>query len=260
MCSMPVCEACIIKAAFGKRDERTFSNRTRFFCRDCYNLGNTHRERLLNGTCIEGLDTYVRPRGSACVCTGKDGHLCLRCKTKQKSDAQTHFSQCHGEGCSRTTVGGFPARICLWCNLYLPDERSRAESRRDYDSRHLLARTHSMYEHPSEEELIDPAEQEAVWASMSPAEGDSKARNHRALVLDPFEDSRQQELHEVSLRRSLTAEAAEEARWRRSEAVRRAENFDPRPPISRRKTNSATQSSTWHDTDSIAPTLVDREY
>jgi len=228
VCSMPVCEACIFKSSFGKWDERTFSNRTRSLCPDCYNLPG---ERL-------------------CICTAKDGHLCIECKTKQKYHAEENLNQCHGEGCSKTKEGGFAGRVCLWCDRRLPSENNRATARRDYDLRHLLARSHSMYEHSSDDNIVDPASR-ASHATPYKA---------KARLLDPIEEERQRLLSNVSARRSLTADAAEEERWRRSESLRRSETFKPPPPIRRQRTTPAMNSKSWRDTDSIAPTLVERDY
>lgn len=113
MCSMPVCEACIIRSSFGKRDERKYSNRTRSLCPDCYALGNVHRERLSKGTGLESGPPYLNPGEPVCTCTANDGHLCIRCKAGQKSDMEKNLDRCHGKGCSRAKEGGFAGRVCL---------------------------------------------------------------------------------------------------------------------------------------------------
>ena len=153
ICSMPVCQACIIKASFGKRDENTFPNRRRSLCVECFNLGNPHQETSLNGE-EDFIQTSYFMR-TECICTAKDGHLCLRCKIKQNSKLDSRHKQCCGIGCSRSELDGFGGRVCLWCDSPLPRERSRAESRRDYDSRHLLARKHSSYDQSREEGAED---------------------------------------------------------------------------------------------------------
>lgn len=223
MCSMPVCEACIIKASFGKRDENTFPNRTRSLCVECFDSGNPHQEVSLTDEKTIILSPYLTR--TECVCTAKDGHLCLGCKTKQNSSLGTGTNQCYGMGCLKSTADGFGGRVCLWCGLSLPRERSRAESRRDYDARHLLARTHSSYDQSSgaeaEDSFIDPAEQGAVWASFR-SERTTPPKKAKAVAYDRFEDERRRELEEVSERRRITASALEEERWRRSEALRRS--------------------------------------
>lgn len=224
MCSMPVCEACVIKASFGKRDENTFPNRTRSLCVECFDSGHPHKETSLNGEENIILNSYSMRK--ECICTAKDGHLCLKCKTKQNSKLDIRNKQCYGIGCPKPKLDGFGGRVCLWCDLPLPRERSRAESRRDYDARHLLARTHSSYDQPPEEgaEIIDPAEQEAIWASSPITSGASQRtttpNKATAAAYDRFEEERRRTLEAVSERRQFTASASEEERWRRSEALR----------------------------------------
>lgn len=247
VCSTPVCEACIIKSSFGKRDARTFSNRTRSLCPDCYDLGNGHGDKMSKGALMEHPPSNLNPGEPSCICTAKDGHLCIECQTKQKCDAKENLDQCHGEGCSRAKQGGFAGRVCLWCDRRLSSENNRATARRDYDLKHILARSHSMYEHASDDGIVDPASQAAQATPYK-----AKAR-----PLDPIEEERQRLLSDISARRSLRADAAEEERWRRSESLRRFETFNPPPPLRRLWT---TPARSWRDTDSIAPTLVERDY
>lgn len=257
MCSMPVCEACIIKSSFGKPDERTFSSRTRSFCPDCYGLGNVHRDRRLTGTDAKSDAPHFDPQEPICECTAKDGHLCVQCKTKQRVDAGKECNQCHGKGCSRAKEGGFSGRVCLWCDLRLPGERDRAVARRNYDSKHLLARSHSTYERPPDDEMMHPTEQVALWESSQ-----TTKYKPRPQHLDPFEQQMRQELSNVSTLRSLTAEAVEEERWRRSESFRRSETFSLPPPARKQTTTMtapAIESTSWRDTDSFALTLVERD-
>lgn len=204
MCSMPVCQACIIKASFGKRDKDTFPNRRRSLGVECFNSGNPHREISLN--CEEGfIRTYYLMR-TECVCTAKDGHLCLRCKTKQNSKLYSGNKQCYGIGCSRLEQDSFGGRVCLWCDLPLPRERSRAESRRNNDSRHLLARRHSSCDQSPEEEaeddIIDNAEPEAIGIPScftSPApESTPSPRKAIVVIYDPFGNTRRREVERVS--------------------------------------------------------------
>lgn len=227
MCSMPVCEACIIKASFGKRNENTFQSRTRSLCGHCYDTGNPHKLEPLGS---EGPTSppfrSLRRTQWTCLCTAKDGHLCLQCKTEQK---QFDIDECFGEGCSDMKAGGFQSRVCLWCDLRLPGERSRAEARRDYDKRHLLARTHSSVERPAEEDdddddLEDPSEQRALWDSLLPSASagqESSTSKVKApaydLADDPFERQRREELDAVSTKRQWTAATADDWRWYRAE-------------------------------------------
>ncbi len=282
MCSMPVCEACIIKASFGKLNEYTLQSRTRPLCGDCYDTGKPHKGEPLLGSVDKGRHPsprLIRRMEWTCMCTAKDGHLCLRCKTEQK-----HFDidQCYGEACSEK-AGGFPGRVCLWCDLRLPGERSRAEARRDYDKRHLLARTHSSFKHsPEDDDFEDPAEQRALWesflSSATSAQGSGTGKM-RAPVYDRLEDDRQQELEAVSVKRQLTASAAEDKRWSRAEELRRSDSmFYPPPPMliprvepysdadgilrrvssdpaSKEGLTPAAGNLTWHRLDSTASTI-----
>ena len=237
MCSMPVCEACIIKASFGKRDENTFPSRIRSLCADCFNLGNPHRESSV----FEGKENTTQTsylRRTECTCTVKDGHLCLSCKTKQNSKLDCRENQCFGIGCSTSKTHSFGGRICLWCNHPLPRERSRAESRRIYDARHLLARRHSSYNQSlgegPETDVIDTAEQEAIWNSSSftsfAAARSPSPKKANVKADDRFEVARKQELQRVSERRQYIAAAEEEQRWYRSENLRRSESGCHAPP------------------------------
>lgn len=230
MCSMPVCQACIIKASFGKRDENTFPNRRRSLCVECFNSGNPHQETSLNDEeDFFQISYFMR---TECICTAKDGHLCLRCKTKQNSKLDSGNKQCYGIGCSRSEQDGFGGRVCLWCDLPLPRERSRAESRRDYDSRHLLARRHSSYdqypEEEAEDDITDNAEPETIGTlscfNSSASERTPSPRKAKVSVSDRFEDARRREVERVSERRQFTASTAEEQRWHKTEALRRSES------------------------------------
>ena len=163
-------EACIIKFSFAKRGENTFQNRHRSLCVDCWYNGNMQRRYLISGANQTGLVPYSEQAdgGSLCICTAKDGHLCLKCKDFQNSTAISDADQCFGLRCTNrasegdyTEMGG---KICVWCSRPLPLQytlsRNRAESRRNYDSRHILARSRSSYERPSKEEQQQEEEDE----------------------------------------------------------------------------------------------------
>ena len=262
MCSMPVCEACIIKASFGKRDENTFPNRTRSLCVECFDSGNPHQAATLNGEETATLPPYLMR--TECVCTAKDGHLCLRCKTKQNSKLETRHNQCYGIGCSKSISDDFGGRVCTWCDLPLPRERSRAESRRDYDMRHLLARTHSSYDQsPEEYTLLDFGEEETVRTSAtstSSAPGMlTSTKKMKAFAYDRFEDKRRMELKKVSERRQNTASALEDERWRKSETLRRSGSMCRAPPptrIQRPNFSLAAANSTGSHSDSTVSSIV----
>lgn len=256
VCSVRVCEACIIKASFGQRDDRAFANRTRSLCPDCYNLGNARKDVSMDGLKNDDCALLFDPGELFCVCTAKDGHLCFRCKTMQKFDSRANRDKCHGDGCSRTKAGGFASRVCLWCGLRLSSDHDRVVSRREYNSRHLLARSHSTYERRTVDEVMEIAEFDSLSTYQA-----SLPKRVGPGIQDPFEIDRLKELKEVSARRSLTAAAAEDARWARAESLRRLDTkIYCAPPKKRYHTLCFTaQSSNWCDRDSVAPTLVDRD-
>ena len=134
MCSMPVCEACIVKSSFGKK-ENTFQTRRRYLCKECWISGNPHVGQIPPS----GSLALEYERSELCRCTAKDGTLCLRCKDQQNLEAEQKHAHCAGTGCSnevdeRNSAG----RICLWCSCVLPGQRSMEESYKIYDSRYLF--------------------------------------------------------------------------------------------------------------------------
>ena len=123
VCSMPVCDGCIVKASFGKR-ENTFRNRLRYYCVECWHSRTLRKGQLLS-----------------CECSANDGWLCLQCKNEQNSGLPTKLHQCIGAGCSTPLPSPtLDQSVCLWCDLPLASRLGRAESRRLYDERHVLAR------------------------------------------------------------------------------------------------------------------------
>ena len=129
-CSMPVCGASIVKVSFGKREEEAFKNRLRSLCLDCYDLRTAHGDRpLVDLERTKSSPPLLDPREVFCNCTAKDGHLCHKCKIKQKTESQAGANRCHGHQYPRAKAGGFQSQICLWCGLRLPSECSRASAR-----------------------------------------------------------------------------------------------------------------------------------
>lgn len=148
-CSKPVCEACIVKASFGKH-EKTFQNRRRHLCPDCWTTSNPLRETPIEPLQISKPVSYTPYYQGAlvfrgyCTCTARDGWLCLDCKTSQRPDPETKAKVCAGQSCSNPILEiEEELRVCLWCRLPLYVRPSRGESRRDYDSKHLYARSNS---------------------------------------------------------------------------------------------------------------------
>ncbi|KAI9738658.1 MAG: hypothetical protein M1834_008163 [Cirrosporium novae-zelandiae] len=145
LCSIPVCDACIVRASFQKskcKSENTFSNRCRHLCKECWSAGNPHRgRRILDSK----ADKVLYFKKNTCECSAKDIWLCIECKTKQNEDVDSRGSRCWGEGCcdAVTDENMDSRRICLWCDLPLHGKPTRQEMRRQYDSRHLQARHNS---------------------------------------------------------------------------------------------------------------------
>lgn len=225
MCSMPVCEACTIRSLFGKPGLSTFQRRYRSLCKPCWQFGNPHRDQHFNGSTRELPPSYSERALCLgfCICTAKDGHLCFKCKTKQSSSSPDDLSRCYGDSCTSTNVGLRETRVCLWCDLPLPGGRSRAEARRDYDTRHLLARLHSSFERLPEDEEPDLLEEQ------------------RLLELDAVHRNRQS-----------TVFASEDERWRRSESNRAVElrefrqNEHPRGDLPRYSCTPSVQLHSFH--------------
>ena len=158
ICSFPVCEACVIRESFSKPNELTFHNRSRKMCSKCWSTGRHQKRQLLDqGSWECGYGPDPAGAGDICACSAKDGHLCLECKTMQNSKSVDEVGKCYGEACKVSLDETEVGRVCLWCDLALPDGPQRAVSRRQYDIRHLHARSHSAYERPKEPESTDEA-------------------------------------------------------------------------------------------------------
>lgn len=155
ICSFPVCEACVIRDSFSKPNELTFHNRSRKLCAKCWATGRHQKRQLLDQgprECEYGLG--LSGAGDVCACSARDGHLCLECKTIQNTKSADEIGKCYGEACQVSLNETELGRVCLWCNLALPDGLQRAASRRQYDIRHLHARSHSAYEQPRAPESV----------------------------------------------------------------------------------------------------------
>jgi hypothetical protein len=129
LCSMPVCNTCVVKQSFGKR-ENTFGNRKRQLCEHCWLSGNPHKQRLLHVR-HETIISVDYTSMNLCRCTASDGFLCSSCKDEQNDVSKAQQVRCAGRNCSQILAsdeqGG---RICLWCDLALPGARSKTDRRR----------------------------------------------------------------------------------------------------------------------------------
>lgn len=145
LCSMLVCESCIVKSSYFGANV-TMGSRRRYLCGTCWNTGNRHRERQLNEAVDRNFCSYQRQAEiqGFCTCSVQDKWLCLQCIQKQPPKMPEGSVQCAGEGCFTImrpeSCGG---RLCVWCDLPLMEKLSREQARRDYDLKHLCARAHS---------------------------------------------------------------------------------------------------------------------
>ncbi len=166
LCSAPVCEACIIKASFAKRNENTFQNRHRPLCFQCWDTGKQHMKHSIQvvGTIPRKSYPDQAAEGEFCTCTARNGHLCLACKTEQNN--MNGPETCYGQDCPNSNPEGnaisMEGRVCLWCSRQLPGSRSRAESRRNYDARYLFARSISSYDRSSDDQDLDTFEEQRM--------------------------------------------------------------------------------------------------
>lgn len=190
MCSKPVCEGCIVKASFGK-PEKTFQNRRRHLCPECWTTSNPLRENPIEPLhiskpvsytpCYEGVLVF---RGY-CSCTARDGWLCLECKTAQRPDPEIKGRICAGQNCSNLLdESKEELRACLWCHLPLEGRPSRGESRRDYDSRHLYARSNSNT-WSADDVYFPSANDDDIPCSITSS---NKGKDHRNFV--PYSEQR----------------------------------------------------------------------
>ncbi|KAL2362868.1 hypothetical protein RJZ56_004245 [Blastomyces dermatitidis] len=136
-CSLPVCEACIVKESF-RQSTSAYKSRTRPLCIDCWLSGQPHNGRRPSAPPYH--NDASNPVASAyCICTAKDGWMCSKCREIQVRTGQEPIAKCSGEGC-----GGPPGkdngrrRICLWCHLPLVARPSMEQSREWYAERHAL--------------------------------------------------------------------------------------------------------------------------
>ena len=202
ICSFPVCEACVIRDSFSKPNEMTFHNRSRKMCAKCWSTGRHQKRQLLgqgSRECGDGPD--LAGAGDICACSARDGHLCLECKTIQNAKSGDEIGKCYGEACKGFLDGTEIRSVCLWCDLALPDGPRRAASRRQYDIRHLHARSHSTYERPKEPESVDEARETKRRKIAMLHENDRRHRYHQqggpGIRNARAESSKRQTLHQA---------------------------------------------------------------
>lgn len=161
LCSIPICEACIVRDSIGK-SEKTYLKRTRHMCKDCWLNGRPHRGCRIDST---GKAKWKNPyvfapnEGDFCTCTPKDNWLCLDCKAKQNAEAnQSKPAICFGEACNNPPGEEKDRRrICLWCDHPLTRGPPTMESRIAYDMKCLdqSIRLRNQYRNESWQEKLD---------------------------------------------------------------------------------------------------------
>jgi len=118
LCSIPICEACIVKDSFKRSTSATkrsvFDNRGRNMCRTCWKTGNPLVESLRYGPSHQVKDyALVDP----CRCTAKDGVLCGGCREEQTQDVEQKVGQCAGYDCGIPLSKETSAlSVCTWCS------------------------------------------------------------------------------------------------------------------------------------------------
>ena len=146
-CTMPVCDACIVKDAFEK-EEATYYNRRRHVCAECWDRRQHSVLQSDGSQSREQVSFAMRAESKElCQCSVHDGWLCSRCKVEQNSNLASKLEKCVTEPCeSKPLDDQFGGRMCLWCGLPMLGRRSPGEARREYDSLHLRARAYSSCE------------------------------------------------------------------------------------------------------------------
>ncbi len=147
ICSLPVCEGCIVKTSFVKEDVTLHMCRAHF-CAGCWISGKPNRE------CRPPESLDVRNE-SFCECSTQDKWLCHRCKHARKPFSGSPVIHCEGPDCSTIMEPGCCGGItCLLCGR--ESQPGRELSQREYDSTHLFARFFSAFD-PDTSDLEDCA-------------------------------------------------------------------------------------------------------
>ena len=137
LCPRLICEACIIRDSYSKRVGRMLQTRFRNLCRNCCVQNRPHRRATI-GPLVNSRSLVT------CRCKAKDGVFCLGCKASQNENFSKESSNCFGERCEADVTENWGARVCIWCDRHI--SRTLADSRREYDVRHLNARLFATYE------------------------------------------------------------------------------------------------------------------
>ncbi|MCJ1358327.1 MAG: hypothetical protein MMC33_008326 [Icmadophila ericetorum] len=131
---MPVCEACIVKKSFNKKENK-FNSRRRYVCKDCWQVDRPQATQSQ----FQAYESALLDHDSneICHCTPKNAVLCLSCKDGQNRDLHKQIDHCAGFGCSiALTAENIGGSYCLWCNLMLTKASTSQQSRRLFNSRY----------------------------------------------------------------------------------------------------------------------------
>ncbi|KAI5853194.1 hypothetical protein DFP73DRAFT_33238 [Morchella snyderi] len=109
ICSMPVCETCIVKSDF-HGTSGTFLNRIRTFCDSCWSATNFSHPPNSPHTSAPPL----------CLCVAKDGWLCSHCRSTERTELLENKYTCATDGCDEPHGNSEKQRVCTWCRLPLP--------------------------------------------------------------------------------------------------------------------------------------------
>ena len=152
LCSAFVCEACMVRDSYRKWNQPTFESRIRTLCTKCY-----ARTRLSQWIDIPSSSDSDRIAAS-CHCTPNEAFLCHKCKNSQSATCKTML-KCFGEGCDEDLANNYGGRICTWCQKTIC--KSLADTRREYDVKHMNARLFATYERK-----VDPTPETYHWETL----------------------------------------------------------------------------------------------
>ena len=131
VCSMPVCELCIIKLSFSRMGS-AFNSRERHLCDGCFESGNPHGDKLRYGPDRGPID-YKTLR--CCTCTAKDSLVCSECWDQHVRRHYDRVWLCAGHKCQKILERVWAVRVCLWCNGKIPGHRNREDYWLAFDGR-----------------------------------------------------------------------------------------------------------------------------
>ena len=202
MCSMPVCEACIIRSSLATYGN-IHSKRQRYLCQYCWFSGKPLRTQLVTKPQPDRYVGAAEDFPGFCACSVSDGWLCQACKQEQYQEAETNLDKCAGWGCSKQlSTEEIAGRVCLWCSLSIPGRISAGERRREYSLRYHRARLHSTIDNLGECSDQRPETPKAPWMFLQAPQETASSRKERFWT--PFWEQR----HVMKCRPRRASEAA----------------------------------------------------